>query len=403
MGEIDVHKCKTIIAELSENAADTSIRDCIRSYDPSNPTVTIKKSLRKFHVNTIFNTLKYLSPGQNVDKQKKEILLDLLITKIKNFFPDFCQICQKEYCIKLGDSHFLCCQSCGQEMHQSCYFDLLASMNLLNEDGKPSNVLFKIPGICFLCTSCKSEIIDNEIENKLLKNETKTANISQSLNDQENLTDDTTPQSNESESWSENSNDRVDENSKQSFSHLETKSINNKTKTIICKFLRIGKCKHGIRGNECRFLHPPLCRKFINHGTRQPLGCNRGKNCDKLHPKMCFDSLRKGICTRTDCKFRHVKGTKRTLEVKENNSNYNNENKSEPQNFLDHLKNFQETIFRNMAYLNQKISQIEISKTQLYPPIRPPNTIFQPTQPIRPPIFQPTQPIHQTLQAPMSH
>ena len=117
MGDIDIEAWKTIVAELSIGATDVSVRDCIRAYDPSMPTSMIKKSLNKFNVHILFDTLKYLTPGKDLIKPKKEILLDTLIARIKNFFPDFCQICETKYCIKLSDKTFLSCQSCGQEVH----------------------------------------------------------------------------------------------------------------------------------------------------------------------------------------------------------------------------------------------------------------------------------------------
>lgn len=79
----------------------------------------------------------------------------------------------------------------------------------------------------------------------------------------------------------------------------------------ICKFYKKQCCKHGPSGKNCNFYHPPLCYKFISHGTRQPRGCNLGKKCAKFHPQMCLESLKKGECFRIDCKFRHIKGTRR--------------------------------------------------------------------------------------------
>jgi len=35
-------------------------------------------------------------------------------------------------------------------------------MNLLSEEGGPRDLLYKIPGICFLCGSCESESVDDK-------------------------------------------------------------------------------------------------------------------------------------------------------------------------------------------------------------------------------------------------
>ena len=79
----------------------------------------------------------------------------------------------------------------------------------------------------------------------------------------------------------------------------------------MCKFFKTNSCKHGLKGNGCKFKHPKFCPKFMKNGTRQPSGCNLGKNCQDFHPKMCLNSLRKGECFNEHCKFNHIKGTKR--------------------------------------------------------------------------------------------
>ena len=72
---------------------------------------------------------------------------------------------------------------------------------------------------------------------------------------------------------------------------------------MICRFFKNGTCKYGLKGRDCRFDHPKPCKKFIQHGTRQPRGCNLGKKCKLFHPKMCFDSLRKGECFFETCRY----------------------------------------------------------------------------------------------------
>ena len=78
-----------------------------------------------------------------------------------------------------------------------------------------------------------------------------------------------------------------------------------------CRFFLKGTCKFGLSGKECKFEHPKVCKKFTQHGTRQPRGCKLGQSCKDYHPKMCLNSLRKGECFSESCKYNHVKGTKR--------------------------------------------------------------------------------------------
>ena len=89
-------------------------------------------------------------------------------------------------------------------------------------------------------------------------------------------------------------------------------AINSSKKSAsVCRYFRRGTCRHGLRGNECKFTHPQMCRKYLQHGTHQPTGCNLGKRCKFFHPLMCMDSLRKSECYNDDCTYHHVKGTRR--------------------------------------------------------------------------------------------
>ena len=80
----------------------------------------------------------------------------------------------------------------------------------------------------------------------------------------------------------------------------------------ICPFFKRGTCRFGLSGKGCPKQHPKACPKLINHGNRGPRGCTKGNDCEKFHPRMCQQSLRAGECLTTDCKLRHIKGTKRT-------------------------------------------------------------------------------------------
>ena len=420
MSDFNIEECNGIIAELSEGATDNSIRDCIRAYDPSKPTEAIKKSLRKFHVETLFSTLEYLTPGQNLLKAKKEILLDSVITKIKNYFPDFCQICENKYQIKLAEKHFLSCQCCGQEVHKPCYFDLLAKMNLLDENGEPSQLLFKIPGICFLCGSCKSDVISNDIKPP----EEIFTSVNQ-FNEDENDNENNTEFQKQNISVHENENEHQLIPSPRNHPIQEkVNNINNDANNLKTCFNYIkGLCKHGIKGKNCAYNHPKACKKLLNHGTRRNVGCNEGKHCVFFHPKMCFNSLSKGECFHRQCKFVHVKGTRRErkLNVRQDRNNQNNRNifdhrylhekryeKSHEStniangetrndhnktNFLLLMDNLKKDI---IGELDMKLAKI-LSIQQQFPPPRPYQQQFQPTRPINvshQQQFQPTRPIN---------
>ena len=83
----------------------------------------------------------------------------------------------------------------------------------------------------------------------------------------------------------------------------------------ICRFYTRGNCKHGIfgtRDGKCGFDHPPMCKPYQQYGRRGPNGCKG--DCNLWHPKLCYKALDFGECLNSECKFWHVKGTRRTTE-----------------------------------------------------------------------------------------
>ena len=100
-----------------------------------------------------------------------------------------------------------------------------------------------------------------------------------------------------------------------------------------------------MRGKECKYTHPKVCAKFVQHGTRQPRGCNLGSSCKDYHPKMCISSLRKGECFSENCRFNHIKGTKRlpttvknNVTARENTPNKSDSTKSGMDDFLEMIR-----------------------------------------------------------------
>ena len=79
----------------------------------------------------------------------------------------------------------------------------------------------------------------------------------------------------------------------------------------ICIHYRNNRCRHGITGKDCAFRHPKPCKKYLSFGDKQKNGCNKGRNCENFHPKMCRNAMNKGECLKENCKFMHIKGTKR--------------------------------------------------------------------------------------------
>ena len=153
--------------------------------------------------------------------------------------------------------------------------------------------------------------------------------------------------------------------------HQETNStpqhpIENRQKSnaAICRFYLKNICKHGISGKgipgeQCKFSHPRRCVKFTTHGTLQG-GCKKGKLCKDFHPPMCRDSLKSKLCTNMQCKFTHIKGTKRYESATYQHSNETHQqfeqpdtpntghNNSDHGHFLGVLNSLKQELFQMM-------------------------------------------------------
>lgn len=80
--------------------------------------------------------------------------------------------------------------------------------------------------------------------------------------------------------------------------------------TQVCKHYLKKKCKHGMKGEECEFLHPKLCRKYMKFGDKKRGGCKKGMGCTYHHPALCWKASNGSQCRRETCKFLHPKGIK---------------------------------------------------------------------------------------------
>ena len=89
------------------------------------------------------------------------------------------------------------------------------------------------------------------------------------------------------------------------------KGSNVQEKKETCKFLKFGKCRHGLSGKEpdqekvCSYNHPPVCRKHEKWGK-----CFENR-CIYYHLKSCRQFMNNQYCTYGDsCKFWHPTGLK---------------------------------------------------------------------------------------------
>ena len=127
------------------------------------------------------------------------------------------------------------------------------------------------------------------------------------------------------------------------------KGANVQEKKEICKFLKFGKCRHGLSGKEpsqgkiCSYKHHPVCRDHEKWGK-----CFENR-CIKYHLKSCREFMNNQYCSYGDnCKFWHPTGLKDFRmghERKEHNSK---------EEFQTELKNSRVFYGKNHSYLRQQ-------------------------------------------------
>lgn len=355
---------ENVIAELCTLASDDTVKDCLRKYDPSKTTKELIQVFKKIRVDPLLKTLNFL--GHFPDKIPKNELVDAVLLRIKNFFPDICGICEKEYCVKINDDAFLACAACGQEAHKDCYMKVLEDKGLLSKSETGEITIINIPGFHFLCNSCEEEItlktkgnkqtplIPSVHENQPPDDPNSISDVISSKESTEPIKDlhlhiepnviissekflstkdqgkdnsrtgDSVTWENEHEFTTKSTSNpfrtefmrkkHMQDNEKRdkitSFSQHATNGKNPKT----CRHFVKGNCNHGITGKNCKYNHPKLCRKLMKFGTNAKNGCNKSKHCEFFHPKMCPTSITKLECFDDKCQFYHVKRTKRKRE-----------------------------------------------------------------------------------------
>ena len=174
----------------------------------------------------------------------------------------------------------------------------------------------------------------------------------------------------QNESDSESSS--CDERRKKSKTDKEKTSDNKK----LCRFFERGICRFGVTGKrngKCKFSHPPMCKRILNHGPKSPHGCKG--DCDKWHPKLCYGSINNKECYKESCGFWHIKGTIRSKnegqEENKTNPQLPTQSKEESTPFLEQIQShlsqvlnqqqaqFKQEMLQMAQFMNQMNRQIQ--------------------------------------------
>ena len=302
---------------------------------------------------TLKETANFLKVPKYNDKTKRS-LSHLIICKIQKLLPDNCNICNVRYKIGLLELPILECAVCGQGVHKPCWLNLATNNTNIDEDTDAE--LFRslhnplnLPGMFYVCHACQPNTIPNDSDgdNKRKKKKVSKDAALSSQGRPEELPE---TQTEDVVLLTQDANDKESNTKETKYQNQNQNQHEDSGSNIrICRFYKNGNCKYGLKGKECKFTHPKMCRKYTQHGTNKQRGCNLGKKCKDFHPKMCFDSIRKGECLVASCRFTHVKGTRREPIMIKNIVNHNNKplaekdekiKSSEPDLFVQCFHNF---------------------------------------------------------------
>ena len=349
-----------VIAELCLSAPSDPIKFCLRHYKFGNDLKTIEKDLNKEMRSTLVDTADYLLIRFDEKTTTKKSLAADIIDKIQNLMPDTCSICDQRYRVGLNEKPLLECLVCHQAVHAPCWRTLIQVRNdavdvseLNSESMKNFINPLDLPGVHYICPSClpnkpsataKSKTKTNkEKSNKEVKPAAKkksseaTSNPlvpiievvenSQVPSDSNQDLPHPLPSEQPEVTMAPNCNSTSTQTSANSTATIEeqhstgggenNQPVDTSRYPIICRYFKKGSCKHGVKGQGCKFQHPKVCARFMQHGTRRPRGCSLGRKCKEFHPQVCINSLRTGECFDSNCRFNHISGTKRERPQRE--------------------------------------------------------------------------------------
>ena len=446
----------SILADLCARAPSDEARNSLRHYDPRLEHQALEKQINKLTKDQLLTGLKYLGK-EDMEGYTKPTCITAFICRIQNLFPDECNLCKEQYCIRLSDTPLLSCAKCGQGTHNSCILKLLnipkTDWDSVTEADAWNQINpTKFPGLTYLCKPCTEAIIPSEEDGKKKKKTKSVIETPQEVVAETEITDDSkevvvppevapiSSGAQQHEVIPQEPQQPVNEGPQNAENQPQNGTLQNvtpknvtpqnlvvddhpkheETTKEICYFYKKGTCRYGRSGRQCRNEHPPVCDKLNKYGNKGANGCTLGKNCPSFHPKMCPLSLSKGECLKPDCTLRHIRGTKR-INSKENSAareipkgDLNTRPHTTPQRdyFLDAFREMQVEIQKLTACITRPVMPplaAPVPQPQ-WPPVMPQtyampwqmpywNQMTTPAQPTVWPDVSPQHPMHPMMQA----
>ena len=287
-----------VLGELL-NQATPLAKKIVSAYSPDVNYETNMVNIRKFDATHIEAAASFLGFQVRAEEKKLyknlKVLSDRVILKIESLFESSCTECGDKYCNKLSDVPLITCYLCLQGCH-SCE---------KVTDKAPART--KSPGgTVWLCSGCLKKN-DLALVPKLPSGKPPRPAETKGQSEQ-----------GEEEEEEEDEGDRV--------SPRRNRKRPAKTGPV-CEAYKKRECPHGltgkrlINGKACAHRHPPRCFRWCKHGDNKKLGCTRGKECRYFHPRLCQNSVAKKVCLNEDCKYVHLKSTRRSKAAGDNTRN----------------------------------------------------------------------------------
>ena len=337
---------REILQQLAQASDSDDVISVISSYTIGQPDNEIRKKLDKLLLPPLKDAAAYL--GLTVDGEKlkyKKDIITAIIQRIETLLRDLCGVCGEYYNNKITDEPNFKCLICQQGCHQPCFDE----MNTLLKDtkGEAKNAFH------FICTRCYSNY-DSATTTKEKSTPTKKGATTPAQQQQhapqppDDQQSHPKPPAIQQQQPNEHNlpQPTVDQPSHPPLSAPQQnphqappiQQNQQEVRPQICNKYRRRECPHGasgknlIDGKQCEYSHPRRCRRYCHNGTHPKFGCTK-PDCEQLHPKLCKYSQRNRVCTNLDCKFTHLKFTRRydPFQSAEVNTNTNSSSYYNPQ------------------------------------------------------------------------
>ena len=278
---------KIVLGELL-SLANPVAKLVIFAYNPDVKYETNMANITRYDAAHIEAAAVFLGFRVRADDKKLyknlKVLSDRVILKIESLFESSCTECGEKYCNKLSDVPLITCYLCLQGCH---------NCERVTEKA-PART--KSPGgTVWLCFGCLKKN-DLALVPKLPSSKPSVTN--------NNIKSDRDDEDEEEDEEGDRESPR------------RNRGPSSKTGPV-CAAYKKRECPHGltgkrlISGKPCPYRHPPRCFRWCQNGDDKKRGCLRGEECKYFHPKLCQTSVAKRMCQKEDCKYIHLKGTRR--------------------------------------------------------------------------------------------